>query len=118
MTEQQGLLFVSDGVMIAICVLLTAITAVACVVAWCRSGFRRSTGILELLRFVLMCLVVATFCQPEWLEEQRSEQRPTLAVLWDKSNSMKTRDVALNLSAGAEPRSRAEVIEPLLSEAA
>ncbi len=118
MTEQQGLLFVSDGVIIAICVLLVAITAVACVVAWRRSGFRRSTGILELLRFVLMCLVIATFCQPEWLEEQTSEQRPTLAVLWDKSGSMKTRDVALNSGAGAEPQSRAEVIKPLLSEAA
>jgi hypothetical protein len=118
MPEQQGLLFVSDGVIVAISVLLVAIAAVACVMAWRRSGFRRSTGFLELLRFVLLCLVMVTLCQPEWLAEQTSEQRPTLAVLWDKSNSMKTRDVVENTSAGVEPRSRAEVIEPLLSESA
>ena len=118
MSEQQGLSFVSDGVIVAISVLLVAVTAVACVMAWRRSGFRRSTGILELLRFVLLCLVVTTFCQPEWLAEQTFEQHPTLAVLWDKSNSMKTRDVVENTTAGREPRSRAETIEPLLSDSA
>ena len=118
MFEQQGLSFVSDGVIVGISVLLVAVTAVVCVMAWRRSGFRRSTGILEALRFVLLCLVVATFCQPEWLAEQTLEQRPTLAVLWDKSNSMKTRDVVENTTAGREPRSRAETIEPLLSDSA
>jgi len=118
MFEQQGLSFVSDGVIVGISVLLVAVTAVVCVMAWRRSWFRRSTGILETLRFVLLCLVVATFCQPEWLAEQTLEQRPTLAVLWDKSNSMKTRDVVENTTAGREPRSRAETIEPFLSDSA
>ena len=118
MSEQHGLSFVSDGVIVGISVLLVAVTAVVCVMAWRRSGFRRSTGILETLRFVLLCLIVATFCQPEWMAEQTLEQRPVLAVLWDKSNSMKTRDVVEDTTAEREPRSRAETIEPLLTDSA
>ena len=31
--------------------------------------------------------------QPEWIEEFRPEEKPAIAVLWDASASMDTRDV-------------------------
>ena len=69
---------------------LVAVTSVLCWLAWHRSGYRKWIGVLELLRFVLVCLVVVTLNQPEWLQMRAPDQRPTLAVLWDQSNSMKT----------------------------
>ena len=81
---------------------------------------------------MLICLVVITLNQPEWLQTQLPDRRSTLAVLWDESNSMKTRDVILttnpdstfsNARAGGHtqdlsdtPKSRAETIQPLISE--
>ena len=65
---------------------------------------------------MLICLVVVTLNQPEWLQTQLPEQRSTLAVLWDKSNSMKTRDVLNPQDIANEPKSRAETIQPLLFE--
>ena len=54
--------------------------------------FFPSGGVL-IFCLVLVCLVALTLNQPEWLESQSPDQRPVLAVLWDRSNSMKTRDV-------------------------
>ena len=87
-----------------------------CWLAWHRSGYSKKTGGLELLRFVLICLVVVTLNQPEWLQTQLPDQRSTLAVLWDESNSMKTRDVVDAQEISNEPKSRAETIQPLMSE--
>ena len=47
--------------------------------SWC--GLRRLASILVL------------FNQPEWVEEYRPEEKPAVAVLWDDSASMETRDV-------------------------
>lgn len=74
-------------------------------------------GMLELLRLMLVGLITATLCQPEWLETRTPDQRPTLMVLWDQSNSMKTRDVVDGKTTSADPISRAESIEPLLEAA-
>ena len=116
MSTSQGLSFLPSPISLALGLILIAVTAVLCWLAWRRSAYRRATGLLELLRLVLVCLVVATLCQPEWLVTEPAEQNPTLAVLWDQSNSMKTQDVINDT--GAEPRSRAETIAPLLSESA
>ena len=118
MQEQQGTLeFFSSGTFLGLSLVVMAAAGVLCWLAWHRSGYSKKTGALELLRFVLICLVVVTLNQPEWLQTQLPDQRSTLAVLWDKSNSMKTRDVidAQNLS--DKPKSRAETIQPLMSEA-
>jgi len=117
MPNQQGISFLPIGTSLVLGLLLIAATGVLCWLAWRRTGYRKATGYLELLRFALVCLVVATLCQPEWLVTRPAEQRPTLAVLWDQSNSMKTRDVIDSVVGSAEPKSRAETIEPLLSEA-
>ena len=117
MQDQQGYLeFFSNGSIIILGLIIIAVTGALCWFAWHRSGYRKRIGWLELLRFVLVCLVVATLNQPEWLESQPPEQRSTLAVLWDKSNSMLTRDIIDNQDTTNERKSRAETIQPLMSE--
>ncbi len=118
MSTSQGLSFLPSPISLALGLILIAATAVLGWLAWRRSDYRRTTGLLELLRLVLVCLVVATLCQPEWLATEPAAQHPTLAVLWDQSNSMKTRDVIDGVAPGAEPQSRAETIAPLLTKAA
>ena len=133
MQEQQGNLeFFSSGTFLGLSLAVMIVAGILCWLAWHRSGYSKKTGGLELLRFVLICLVVITLNQPEWLQTQLPDQRSTLAVLWDESNSMKTRDVILTTNSDATlsnaqvsdqaqdlsgtPKSRAETIQPLISE--
>ena len=133
MQEQQGNLeFFSSGTFLGLSLVVVIAAGVLCWLAWHRSGYSRKIGLLELLRFVLICLVVVTLNQPEWLQTQLPDRRSTLAVLWDESNSMKTRDVILTSNSDStfsnprvdgqaqrlsdEPKSRAETIQPLMSE--
>ena len=117
MQEQQGSLeFLSSSATIGLGLFIVAVTGVLCWLAWHRSGYRMKTGWLELLRFVLVCLVVTTLNQPEWLKIQPPDRRSTLAVLWDQSKSMETRDVFDDQDLSGERKSRAETIQPLMSE--
>ncbi len=90
--------------------LLVTVTAGLCYVAWRRSGYRRDYGLLELLRLFLVCYVAMLLNQPEWVEEFRPDEKPTIAVLWDSSASMDTRDVATSSST---VKSRREAITPI-----
>jgi hypothetical protein len=116
MSTSQGLSFLPSATSLVLGLALIAVTALLGWLAWRRSAYRRATGLLELMRLVLVCLVVATLCQPEWLATEPAAQTPCLAVLWDQSNSMKTRDVINATVPGAAPQSRAEAIAPLLVE--
>lgn len=117
MQDTQGHLeFFSSGSVITLGLIIVIVTGVLCWFAWHRSNYRKRIGWLELLRFVLICLVVITLNQPEWLESHPPEQRSTLAVLWDKSNSMQTRDIIDDQDTTAKRKSRAETIQPLMSE--
>ena len=117
MQDQQGHLeFFSSGSVITLGLIIIIITGVLCWYAWHRSGYRKRIGWLELLRFVLVILVVLTLNQPEWLESQPPEQRSTLAILWDKSNSMLTQDIIEEQDIAAKRKSRSETIQPLMSE--
>ena len=117
MQEQQGSLeFLSSNSIMVLGLFIVAVAGVLCWLAWHRSGYRMQTGWLELLRFVLVCLVVATLNQPEWLKTQPPDRRSTLAVLWDQSKSMETRDVFDDQDLSGERKSRAETIQPLMSE--
>ncbi|MCP5524860.1 MAG: hypothetical protein H7A46_25320 [Verrucomicrobiales bacterium] len=115
MQDPHGISFLPNGPAVILGVVLLLTTGVLCWLAWRRSGYRRVVGWLELLRLGLVGLILVTLCQPEWLETRRPDQQPTLAVLWDRSNSMKTRDVVDGTGGGTEARSRAETLEPLLS---
>ncbi len=92
-------------------VIVVGATALLCVLAWRRTGYRRDFGCLELLRLSIVVLTVLLFNQPEWIEEFRPKEKPTIAVLTDASKSMSTQDVAEN---GSSVRStRKQSIAPL-----
>jgi len=116
MQNHQGLSFLPTGTILVLGLVSVAVTGAMCWLAWHRTGYHKWTGILELLRFVLVCLVVATLCQPEWLETRPPDQSSTLVVLWDQSNSMETRDIIDNEDISDQPKSRSETIKPLISE--
>ena len=86
-----------------------------CWTAWRRSGFARSQGLLELIRFSIIALMAFLLNQPEWVEEFKPEEKPSLVVLWDDSVSMSTRDVPTGSS--SQPESRREAISQLINPA-
>jgi hypothetical protein len=98
---------------ILVSLLILMVTAAVCFLAWRRSGYRRSVGLLELLRFSLVGWAAVMFNQPELIEEFLPEEKPTVAVLWDASPSMDTRDVP-----GGSFISRREAIAELTQPAA
>ena len=79
-----------------------AIVVACMVLSWMamrRNAFKRSSVMLESLRFVLVVMVAVTISQPEWLQKFLPNEEPVLAVLWDDSSSMDTEDVVLHESA-------------------
>src|SRR5262245_49765133 len=72
---------------------------------------------LEALRMELVILASLILNQPEWIEQFRPEETPTIAVLYDDSGSMDTRDVVRANQPGSQPVTRREAIAPLASEA-
>ena len=99
---------------IAASLLVIVGTAVLCWLAWRRSGYRRDFGLLELLRLGMVCLIALVFNQPEWVEEFRPEEKPSIAILVDGSTSMDTRDVPSGDAASAALSSRRDAIAPLV----
>ncbi len=78
-----------------------------------RSGYRRSTVALEVLRFALVVLIAVVLNQPEWVRSYIPEEEPTLAILWDDSSSMDTTDVPREAGTGeASTISRRQAVEP------
>ena len=97
--------------------LVIAATAVLGWLAWRASGWRRSIGLLELFRLALVCLVALLFNQPEWIEQFRPREKPTVYVLADRSPSMETRDVLPeegDTTVGGQAQTRQEALAPLL----
>ena len=90
----RTLTFVWTSGSLILSVAIVAATTALAFYSWRRSGFRASIGWLELLRVFAVVFVAVLFNQPEWVEEQRPENRPTIQVLWDDSVSMQTRDVS------------------------
>ena len=99
---------------VAVSLLVIAATAGLCFAAWRRSGYRGDYGAIELLRLVIATLAVVLFNQPEWVEQFKPEQKPTIAVLWDNSRSMDTRDEHGTSPGTTELVSRRESIAPLI----
>ncbi len=122
MNATQTLTFLWTSWSLIASLIIVAVVAVLCWVAWRRSDYRRDIGALELLRFVLVCGAAILFNQPEWIQEFRPSEKPTIAVLWDDSASMKTRDVSpsrTDVADPADPKSpltRRQSIETLLTE--
>ncbi len=91
--------------MMAVVAVIT--TGVLGFIACRRSGWRRSSVTLEGVRLLMVSIAALLLGGPEWVEQYRPEEKPVVAVLWDDSASMQTRDASTN----AESRSAA--IAPL-----
>jgi hypothetical protein len=93
-----------------------AATLAVALLTWRRSGFAVGTGLVELLRVAIATLVAVLLNQPEWVEEYRPDEKPTVVVLHDASRSMDTKDIVAtdgNGSGAAGPRTRREAVAPL-----
>jgi hypothetical protein len=82
--------------------------------AWHRSGYRRSVGLLEGLRLAIVTACVVLLNQPETVQEFKPTDKPSLVVLGDQSLSMDTQDVARGDSTSTPLITRRRAIEPLL----
>jgi hypothetical protein len=118
MNATRSLVFLGTPWSIALSTIVVVATAVFCYIAWRRSGYRASYGALELTRLAIVSLAAIMFNQPEWIEEYRPEEKPSVAVLWDDSDSMNTRDVLPTGSTGSTPITRHEAIADLTEAAA
>jgi hypothetical protein len=113
MNVSRSLTFLGTPWSVAFSLLAVLCTAAICFVAWRRSGYRPSMGLLELLRLGLVGTVAVLLNQPEWIEEIRPEEKPAIVVFWDASTSMDTRDVVGAGQATSQPTSRREAIARL-----
>jgi len=118
MHTTHTLTFLGTPGTVAVSLAVVMATAGLCFVAWRRSGYRTGYGVLELLRLSIVALSAVLFNQPEWLEEYRPDDKPTVAVMYDASDSMTTRDVLPAISPGAQPVSRRDAISELTTPSA
>jgi hypothetical protein len=114
--SEQALRFFTTPWTIGISAALVAATLAVAFLTWRRSGFAVGTGLVELLRVAIATLVAVLLNQPEWVEEYRPDEKPTVVVLHDASRSMDTKDIVAtdgNGSGAAGPRTRREAVAPL-----
>ena len=78
---------------------IVLVTVGLCLLAWQRSGYAKSQGVLEFLRLLIVIILAAIFNQPEWVEEFRPVEKPQVVILVDDSASMQTRDVESGVTA-------------------
>jgi hypothetical protein len=113
MNATRSLTFLATPWSISLSIVAILATSGFCFVAWRRSGFKRSVGVLEWLRLSCVSLAALLLNQPEWVEEYRPDEKASIAVLWDASPSMETRDVSRGEKTSAQPETRREAVEPL-----
>jgi uncharacterized membrane protein len=114
----RALTFLASPWSIAAAVVVWFAVAVISFISWRRSGYRADIGALEVLRLVIVALAGILLNQPEWIEEYRPNEKPTITVLYDASNSMTTRDIVDPKKSTSGARTRQEVIEPLTKDSA
>jgi hypothetical protein len=117
MSVSRSLQFLSTPWSLGVSLAAVAAMAVFCFVAWRRSDYRRSVGMLELVRLALAVLVAVLLNQPEWVEEYRPEEKPAIAVLCDASASMETRDVVADGAGSPRATTRRQAIAGLAESA-
>ncbi|MFN6129560.1 MAG: hypothetical protein ACK494_11785 [Planctomycetota bacterium] len=113
---QQALSFQTNPWLVALSIAACAACAVLSWLSMRRHGFQRGTVALEVLRLGIVAAAAVLLNQPEWLEDYRSVEQPTFAVLIDESSSMQTRDVLAGTVGSAstgDPMTRAEAVQPL-----
>jgi uncharacterized membrane protein len=97
-------------------VIVSVLACAACfALSWLairRSGYLRSVIGLEVLRSSAVLLGAILLNQPEWIQDFRSTQKPTFAILVDRSPSMQTQDVILDKKATSRESAVDEVAKP------
>lgn len=106
MSSTSSLSFAWNPWSIAIAILAVLITLVVSAIACHRSRWRRSTVTLEWFRLAIVSIAAVLLGGPEWVQQFVPDQRPVVAVLWDDSGSMETRDTD-------NAKTRRETIEKL-----
>lgn len=104
--------FLSSNATVAISIVVVLVALALGLWAWRRSGYRRDYAVLESIRFAIILLGCILFNQPEWIEQFRPTEKPKVAIVWDDSTSMDTRDIVN--SASKEAQSRRAVIEAFI----
>src|SRR5262245_42652398 len=112
-TSEKAITFLATPWTLVAAVVAWLIVAGFSFVAWRRSGYRSSIAALEILRLTILALIGVILNQPEWVETYHPTEKPSIAVLWDGSTSMTTRDAVVPDSKTAPPVTRHEAIEPL-----
>ena len=100
MSGFQHLTFLATPFSITLSVLAVLGTCAVSYYAWLRSGRLQSVAKLEVLRVLIVAMIAVLLNQPEWIEEYQPDTKPTIAILWDDSRSMETRDVLVDGAAG------------------
>src|SRR5262245_51382598 len=115
-TSEKAITFLATPWTLVAAVVAWLIVAGFSFVAWRRSGYRSSIAALEILRLTILALIGVILNQPEWVETYHPTEKPSVAVLWDGSESMTTRDALPAGSPTAAPVTRREAIDPLTKE--
>ena len=107
-TSSSELVFTHTQASLTAAVTFVAVVVVLAMIGWKRSGWRGSIGILEFLRVLVAIGIAITLLQPEWRETFKPDTKPVVAVLYDASGSMETRDVINAADPAAEAKSRTD----------
>ncbi len=83
-----------------------------------RSGYRRSIIGLEVLRVAIVATAVWLLNQPEWIEEFKPDEKPTIVVLGDMTGSMSTRDVLVKNEGRTDAVTRESAIAEWMKDSA
>ncbi|MDA7873561.1 hypothetical protein N9B17_00200 [Rhodopirellula sp.] len=118
MTGVQHLTFIATPFSITLGIVAVLATCGVGYYAWLRSGRMKAVAKLEVLRVLIVALIALLLNQPEWIEQYQPDTKPTIAVLWDDSRSMETRDVLVEGVGGKQAITRAEAVKPLLDSKA
>jgi hypothetical protein len=100
---------------------LPAVWLILLAIVWCASAWlcwanwhrrrTRAAAAMEALRFVIVSLFMVTLAKPEFIKRLVHSDPPEVVVLADVSESMQTRDLALN---GSSAAARAEWLDAAL----
>ena len=94
-------------------IIFVVATAAVCLFSWSRAGYSRWFGLLELLRFAIVMGAAVLLNQPEWVQQFRPDAKPSVAVIYDDSPSMGTRD---SQNPAGDVVTRQEAIEQLTQQ--
>ena len=108
----QSLSFSTSPWLVFASVLACAICFALSWLAIRRSGYSRGIIGLELLRCGAVLLGAILLNQPEWIQDFRSTQKPTFAILVDRSPSMQTQDVVIDKKATSRQSATEAVSKP------